>query len=75
MFDYLNTTVTKGEMVSTFVMVLIAYNIIGSMIAKALYHIKDTTDSRVDNVIWSTLKIGLVKTRKAIDMLLGNPKH
>lgn len=65
----------NAEMVSTIVMVLIAYNILGSMVVKALYYIKDKTETKADNYIWGILKAGVDKTKESLDYLMGNIRH
>ncbi len=56
----------NAEMVSTIVVVLIAYNVLGSMLAKALYYIKDKTKTRADNYIWGVMVKGVEKTKEAL---------
>ncbi len=65
----------KAELVSTVIVVLVLYNVVGSMIAKTIYHFKDETKTKVDNKIWSVMDVGLRKVKEGLDYLMGNIKH
>ena len=65
----------KAELVSTIVIVLIAYNVLGSMLTKLLERIKDSTKTQADNIAYSVFKKGCEKVKESLDYLLGNTKH
>ena len=65
----------KAELIGTVLVVLVTYNIVFSMIVKALGYIKDNTKTKLDNQLWGILSKSLEKVKEGLDYLTGNVKH